>query len=213
MKDDLVSNSDNALRPRNTFVGSIHAAFDEALAKDRNVVIGGQMPRYGVAGLTTELYEKYPEQFITYSVSESLMNSSAMGLALAGKRVVMIHVRMDFLACGMDALVNHIPVWSLKGAKLPIVIFCQIGRAGGQGPQHAKDLRPWFKNMDGWKLVTPETPDEAHDLMLEAIFGDRPVMYALHRVLFDETAQKVIPVPERIGICGTSKRHEEAFYG
>ena len=61
MKDDLIGSGDNRLRPRNTFAGSIHAAFDEALAKDRNVVIGGQMPKYGVAGLTTGLYAKYPQ--------------------------------------------------------------------------------------------------------------------------------------------------------
>lgn len=210
---DLVSNSDNAARPRGTFAGEIHAAFEEALARDSNVVIGGQMPRYGVAGLTTGLHAKYPAQFITYSVSESLMNSSAMGLALAGKRVVMLHVRMDFIACGMDALVNHIPVWAMKGAKLPIVIFCQIGRGGGQGPQHSKDLTSWFERFDGWKLVRPTTPDEAREQMLESIFGDKPVMYAIHRILFNETGRSTIAPAQRIGICGTSRRHEEKFYG
>ncbi len=205
--------SDNALRPRGTFVGEINAAFDEALAQDKNVVIGGQMPRYGVAGLTTGLYDKYPGQFITYSVSEALMNSSAMGLALAGKRVVMLHVRCDFLAPGMDALVNHIPIWHLKGAKLPIVIFAQIGRAGGQGPQHSKDLRPWFVLFDGWHFVNPRTPAEAHDAMLESIFGDRPVMYMLHRVLFNETQERHFVQLNDIKICGTSERHEREMYG
>lgn len=208
-----MSNSDNALRPRGTFAGEINAAFDYALGIDKNVVIGGQMPKYGVAGLTTGLYEKYPGQFITYSVSESLMNSSAMGLALAGKRVVMLHVRMDFLACGMDALVNHIPVWAKKGTKLPIVIFCQIGRGGGQGPQHSKDLTGWFARMEGWTVAKPETPQEAYDMMLKSIFGDRPVMYVLHRIMFNETGRVVIPIQERVGICGTSKRHEAEFYG
>lgn len=210
---DLASNSDNGLRPRNSFAGSIHAAFGEALAKDKDVVIGGQMPKYGVAGLTTGLFAKYPEQFITYSVSESLMNASAMGLALAGKRVVMLHVRMDFLASGMCALVNHIPVWAKKGMKLPIVIFCQIGRGGGQGPQHSKNLIPWFERFEGWRTVVPESPDQAHDLMLEAIFGDKPTIYALHRVFFNETQPMSLPVPEKVGICGTSKWHEKAFYG
>ena len=210
--DLAVSNSDNAARPRGTFAGEIHAALEDALAMDRNVVIGGQMPKYGVAGLTTGLYAKYPQQIITYSVSESLMNSSAMGLALAGKRVVMLHVRMDFLASGMCAIVNHIPVWAKKGYKLPIVMFCQIGRGGGQGPQHSKDLRPWFANFDGWRLFEPTTPQEAYDGMLAAIFGDRPVMYCLHRVMFNESKPVSFPMPERIGICGTSSRHEAEFY-
>ena len=87
-----------------TFADSINKALDESLAADKNVLIGGQLVKYGVAGLTKGLYEKYPEQFISYSVSESLMNSSAMGLALAGKRPITLHVRMDFAIVGMDAM-------------------------------------------------------------------------------------------------------------
>jgi pyruvate/2-oxoglutarate/acetoin dehydrogenase E1 component len=110
-----------------------------------------------VAGLTTGLYEKYPEQFITYSVSESLMNSSAMGLALAGKRVVMLHVRMDFLACGMDALINHIPVWAKKGTKLPIVIFCQIGRGmAGRGRSTPRTSRAGSRTWTAGRWRSPK---------------------------------------------------------
>ena len=92
-----------------TFVKNMNKALSELL-KNKDVLIGGQLIRYGVAGITTGLFKKYPKQFITYPVSESLMNSSCLGLALAGKRIVMIHVRIDFLASGMCALVNHIPV-------------------------------------------------------------------------------------------------------
>jgi 2-oxoisovalerate dehydrogenase E1 component len=171
------------------------------------------MPRYGVAGLTTGLYEKYPEQIITYSVSEALMNSSAMGLALAGKRVVMLHVRMDFLACGMDALVNHIPVWSKKGMNLPIVFVCQVGKGMGQGPQHSKNLTAWFENFEGWTTVVPKTPAQAYTMLRAAIFGDKPVMYVIHRELFDAPKGKRIVTPKRIRLCGTSQRHERKFYG
>lgn len=205
--------SENFKRARGTFVGEINAAFEDAIERDKNVVIGGQMPKYGVAGLTTGLYERFPERFITYSVSEALMNSSAMGLALAGKRVVMLHVRMDFLAPGMDALINHIPVWYKKGFKLPIVICCQIGRGGGQGGQHSKNLMPFFTRFEGWHVVNPKSPQEAHDAMLDAIFGDRPVMYCLHRVLFNETGHAAIDDGDYVGICGASRRHEEEFYG
>lgn len=195
-----------------TFATEINRALDEAL-QNPDVVIGGQLVRYGVAGLTKGLYEKYSRQFITYSVSESLMNSSAMGLALAGKRVVMIHVRMDFLACGMDALVNHIPVWAKKGVKLPIVFVCQIGKGMGQGAQHSKNLTAWFEKFEGWTVKVPETPEQAYSMLKESIFGDGPVMYVIHRELFDAPAGKKIVTPDGIRLCGTSQRHEKAFYG
>lgn len=195
-----------------TFATEINRALDEAL-HDPNVVVGGQLVRYGVAGLTTGLYAKYPKQFITYSVSEALMNSSAMGLALAGKRVVMIHVRMDFLLCGMDALFNHIPIWVKKGTKLPITFVCQVGKGMGQGPQHSKDLTGWFETFEGWRVVVPMSPLEAYQAIKESISQDYPTMYVIHRELFDAHEGKIIKTQEYIRLCGASQRHEHAYYG
>ncbi len=198
---------------RVTFASEINRALNELLEKDPNVVVGGQLVRYGVAGLTTGLFAKFPSQFITYSVSESLMNSSAMGLALAGKRVVMMHVRMDFLASGMCALVNHVPIWSIKGVKLPITYVCQVGKGMGQGAQHSKDLTRWFREFQGWTVFVPQTPREAYTMLKESVQGDKPIMYVLHRELFDATDGKRVPEAAGIQLCGASQRHEQLFYG
>lgn len=207
-----MSNSANYLRPAGTFAGEINRALSESMDEDPSVVLGGQLIKYGFAGLTTGLYEKHPERFITYSVSEALMNSSAMGLALAGKRIVMFHVRMDFMLCGMDALFNHIPVWVKKGTKLPITFVCQIGKGMGQGPQHSKNFTVWFQRFEGWTVRTPQTPEQAYSMMKESIHGDRPVLYAIHRELFDAPKGKQVYAPEVIKLCGASKRHEAEFY-
>jgi pyruvate/2-oxoglutarate/acetoin dehydrogenase E1 component len=96
-----------------------------------------------LGGLTDGLHEARPEQVITFPVCENLMNGAAMGLALAGYRPVVIHERMDFLAVGMDPLVNHIPVWPARAPmSLPLVIFAVVGKGKGQGPQHSKNLAP-----------------------------------------------------------------------
>jgi pyruvate/2-oxoglutarate/acetoin dehydrogenase E1 component len=198
---------------KRSFAQEIHSAIEAAIKRDSNVVVGGQLVRYGVAGLTTGLYDKYPENFITFPVSESLMNSSSMGLALAGKRVITIHVRIDFLASGMCALVNHIPIWFQKGHDLPIVFICQVGKGMGQGAQHSKDLSYWFKSFQGWNVVTPETPKEAYDLLLTSIFGNQPTLYVIHRELFDAKEPiKLMPLSE-VRLCGASRRHERFFYG
>jgi pyruvate/2-oxoglutarate/acetoin dehydrogenase E1 component len=196
-----------------TFAQEINRALEESIIRDPNVVVGGQLVRYGVAGLTKGLFERYPSNFVTYPVAESLMNSSAMGLALAGKRVVMIHVRIDFLASGMCALVNHIPVWFRKGFDLPIVLVCQVGKGMGQGAQHSKDLSPWFKKFEGWSVKSPETPIEAHDMLIESIFGVSPTLYVIHRELFDAKIPRNIPSSEEIRLCGASRRHERFYYG
>lgn len=209
----LKSNSDNALRPAGTFAGEINRALESAMTDDPNVLICGQLVKYGFAGLTTGLYERYPNQFVTYSVSESLMNSAAIGLALAGKRPVTMHVRMDFLLCGMDALFNQIPSLVKKGYKLPCVFICQVGKGMGQGAQHSKDLTIWFQRFEGWTVRVPESPSQAYEMLKESILGDRPVMYVIHRELFDLPEGKKIIAPEYIKLCGASQRHEQAFYG
>ena len=196
-----------------TFASKINLALRESLTENKNVVVGGQLVKYGVAGLTSGLFEDFESQMITYSVSESLMNSSAMGLALAGKRVVMIHVRIDFLASGMCALVNHVPVWSVKGVKLPITYVCQVGKGMGQGAQHSKDLTHWFAGFEGWTVMVPETPQQAYDMLKDSINGDRPVLYVIHRELFDLPEGKSIELPKNIKLCGASQRHEKKFYG
>lgn len=215
MRTVLKSNSDNAARPAGTFAGEINRVLTEAMATDSSVVFGGQLIRYGFAGLTTGLYEKYPERFITYSVSEELMNSSAMGLALAGKRVVMFHVRLDFLLCGMNALFNHIPIWHKKGHKLPITIIAQEGRGigSGQGAQHSKDITFWFQRFECWQTMVPQTPAEAGAMLQKAIFGDKPTLYVIHRRLFNASEGTRVVTPEYVKLCGASKRHMEAFYG
>lgn len=209
-----MSNSDNAARPAGTFAGEINRVLHESLAGHKNLVFGGQLIKYGFAGLTTGIYEKYPKRFITYPVCEELMNSSAMGLALAGKRVIMFHVRLDFLLCGMNALFNHIPIWRKKGYKLPITFICQEGRGigSGQGAQHSKDITFWFQRFECWKTCVPQTPTEAADQLKTAINGDDPTMYVLHRRLFDATEGTRVVIPQEVRLCGASRRHEAEFY-
>lgn len=210
----LKSNSDNALRPQGTFAGEINRTLTELMELEPNLVLGGQLIKYGFAGLTTGIYEKYPERFITYSVSEELMNSSAMGLALAGKRVIMFHVRLDFLLCGMNALFNHIPIWWKKGHKLPLTIIAQEGRGigSGQGAQHCKDITFWFQRFEGWNTCVPQTPKEAADSLRSAVMGDKPTMYVLHRRFFNANKGERVIVPQEVKLCGASKRHMDEFY-
>ena len=211
----LKSNSDNAARPPGTFAAEINRVLDENLAAKPNMVLGGQLIKYGYAGVTTGLFERYPDRFITYSVSEELQNSSAMGLALAGKIVVMFHVRLDFVLCGMNAMTNHLPVWWKKGHKLPVTFICQEGRGigSGQGAQHSKDITFFFQRFEGWNVCVPQSPTEAAEMLNASLNGTKPTMYVLHRRLFNAKEGARIEIPQEVRLCGASKRHNEAFYG
>jgi len=195
------------------YVTAVNRALDEMLAGDARALVCGQLVKYGTAGITTGLYEKYQKQIVQFPVSEALMNASAMGLALAGTRCVMIHERMDFVAVAMDALINHIPIWPKKcGVKLPLVIVGIVGKGHGQGPQHSKNFSSWFANFEGWTVFEPGTAEEAYRDMKKATSMDVPVFFALHRELFNTENESA---PLRLSItrlCGASKRHEHEHY-
>ena len=113
----------------------------------------------------------------------------------------------------MDALVNHIPVWPRKcGIKLPLVILAIVGKGGGQGPQHSKNLTSWFHKFEGWTVCVPQTPLQAYWMMRSSILGDSPVMYVAHREAFDSETFVRLENPDHIGLCGASPRHERDFY-
>ena len=210
----LATQSDNAERPAGSFASETRRALAELMERDPSVMMGGQLIKYGYAGVTTGLYEKYPERFITYSVSEELMNASAMGLALAGKRIIMFHVRLDFLLCGMNALFNHIPIWWKKGHRLPITIVAQHGRGykSGQGAQHCKDITFWFQRFEGWRVQVPQTPEEAYWMMRLSVEQDKPTLYVMHRWLWEAPAGTRAEISQEVKLCGASKRHMEEFY-
>jgi len=193
---------------------AVRNALDDALARE-DVLLLSQLGKYGLGGLTDGLFERHGgKKVLTFPVGETLMNAAAMGLALAGKRPVVLHERMDFLAVGMDAIVNHIPIWPRREAMaLPVVVMSVVGKGKGQGPQHSKNLAPWFRMMDGWTVMEPTSPTQARAMLHAAVFGALPVMYVLHREFFSATGEFRPPQPKRIGLCGASARHERQFYG
>lgn len=196
-----------------TFLEEISTALGDAVVSSDKVFILGQLVKYGLGGLTEATAAGHPDRMLTFPVGENLMNAAAMGMALAGLRPIVIHERMDFLAVGMDPLVNHIPVWPARHpTPLPIVVIAIVGKGKGQGPQHSKNLTPWFRMMDGWKVVEPSSPKAAGESLFSAIFGNDPVLYVVHREFFNAERRVKLPRPSRIGLCGASARHERAFY-
>ena len=166
------------------FSEAINKALDEAL-QDERTLLCGQLVNYSHSALTNGLEKKYSSQVITFPVAEGLMNSTAMGLALAGKRPVILHERFDFCVVGMDALVNHIALWQRKcRVKLPLVMLIIVGHGKGQGPQQNKDFTKWFKEMAGWTVLEPHKPDSAYLMTKAACLSDSPVMLVIHRELY-----------------------------
>ena len=168
-----------------------------------SVIVLGQLVDYGpgVFGSTTGLVERFgPERVRDFPVSESAMTATGIGAAVAGCRPVLVHHRLDFMLYSMDAIVNWMALWRFKSntqSSLPIVIRAIVGRGWGQGPQHSKSLHAWFAHVPGIKVAMPATAFDAKGLLLEAIFGENPVIIVEHRSLFT-LKDRVPTMPYRV---------------
>ena len=173
-----------------TYAEAINQGMHQAMQLSKNVMVMGQLIDYssGVFGTTVGLINKFGEKRVRdFPVAESLMTSVGIGAAVAGQRVILVHIRIDFMMYSLDAIVNWLSLWRFKSNKesnVPLVIRAIVGRGWGQGPQHSKSLHSWFGHLPGIKVAVPATAFDAKGILLESIFGENPSIIIEHRSLF-----------------------------
>jgi len=172
-----------------SFSSAIKEAIDQSMTMDKNVITFGLgvSTSSNIYGTTTGLKEKFGEQRVFDTpAAESALTAMATGMALDGKRPLLIHQRFDFMIYSLDQIVNWISLWSYKSggkSQLPLTIRTIVGKGWGQGPQHSKSLHSWFSNLPGLSVVFPSSPYEAKGLMLSSIFSNFPTIFFESRSL------------------------------
>ena len=186
-----------------TYAQAINQAMQQAMRLDEKVITLGQLIDYkpGIFGTTVGLSKKFGEKRVRdFPVAESLMTSVGIGAAIAGQRVILVHIRIDFMMYALDAIVNWLSLWRFKSnneSNVPLVIRAIVGRGWGQGPQHSKSFHSWFAHLPGIKVAMPATAYDAKGILLESIFGEDPSIIIEHRSLFNLKDQ--VPVePYRV---------------
>jgi len=174
-----------------TYAEAINQAMHQAMDLSEDVITMGQLIDYkpGIFGTTVGLVEKFGDKRVRdFPVAESLMTSAGIGAAVAGQRVILVHIRIDFMMYALDAIVNWLSLWRFKSnneSNVPLVIRAIVGRGWGQGPQHSKSFHSWFAHLPGIKVAMPSTAFDAKGLLLESVFGEDPAIIIEHRSLFN----------------------------
>lgn len=133
-----------------------------------------------VFGTTSKLLETFgSSRVIETPTAENAMTGVAVGLCLAGNRVITVHQRLDFFLLAMDQLVNSAAKWDFMfGHQSPINLTVRliVGRGWGQGPTHSQNLQSWFAHIPGLKVVSLSLGQDVYGVIQAAVREPSPVL-------------------------------------
>lgn len=181
-----------------TYAEAVRSVLREEMLRDERVFLMGEdIGIYGGAfGVTRGLFEEFGEKRVRDTpISEAVIAGAAIGAALTGMRPVAEFQFSDFMAIGMDQIVNQgAKIRFMFGGKaeVPVVFRAPLGSGTGAAAQHSQSLEAWFAHVPGLKVVLPSTPADAKGLLITSIRDSNPVIFLEHKVLYRQKG--MVPV-------------------
>ncbi|MER6669163.1 alpha-ketoacid dehydrogenase subunit beta [Amycolatopsis japonica] len=162
---------------------ALNAALRDAVKDDDRVLVFGEDvgPLGGVFRVTDGITADFGEErcFDT-PLAESGIVGFAVGMAMGGFRPV-VEMQFDAFAYpAFEQITSHVAKLRnrTRGAlSLPMVI--RIPYAGGIGgvEHHCDSSEAYYTHTPGLRVVTPGTPQDAYDLLRDAIDSPDPVIF------------------------------------
>ena len=170
------------------FVDAISDVHNEAMTFNKDLIIMGQdIADYGgVFKVTDGLFKKFgPQRVRNTPICESIIISTAYGLAIKGHKSIIEMQFSDFVSSGFTPVVNLLAKSYYRwGQNASIVIRMPCGGGVGAGPFHSQTNESWFATVPGLKIVYPSFPFQAKGLLHTAIEDPNPVLYFEHKKLY-----------------------------
>lgn len=165
---------------------AIDRAVADAMARDDRIIIMGEDVRMLRPGILARFG---PDRILNAPISEAAFTAAGVGAAMAGLRPIVEIWMVDFLACAMDAVLNHLAkIEAFSGGrwKCPLVIRTACGGGYGDGGQHQQALWGMLSGIPGLSVLVPSNPADAHGLMTSALAHDGPVIFLEHKLLSEQ---------------------------
>ena len=165
---------------------TLHAIFAE---RDDVVLFGEDVldPYGGAFKVTAGLSDAYPDRVLTTPISEASLFGVAAGMALRGQRPILEIMFGDFVALGLDQVVNGISKFREMyddQVTVPLVVRAPMGGRRGYGPTHSQSLE---KLLLGIPNIVVVAASECHDvgaLLSAAVDDERPVFFIENKLLY-----------------------------
>jgi pyruvate dehydrogenase E1 component beta subunit len=178
-----------------TYREAIRVALRRALSEDPRVFLMGEdVGRYGGAyAVSKGLLEEFGADRIRDTpLSESTFVGAGIGAALGGLRPIVEVMTVNFSLLALDQIVNNAATLRhMSGGQLGVPLVVRMATGGGKqlAAQHSHSLEGWYAHVPGIKVVTPATPQDAHDLLLAALVDPDPVFVFEHQLLYNSTGE------------------------
>lgn len=168
---------------RMTFGRAINRGLHRALADDPKVLLMGEDigALGGVFRITDGLQEEFgPERVVDTPLAEAGIVGTAIGLAMRGYRPV-IEMQFDgFLFPGFDQMVANLAKLRARtrgAVPMPLTLRIPYGGGIGSPEHHSESPEAYFLHTPGFRVVTPSSPQDGHDMIRAAIASDDPVVF------------------------------------
>lgn len=183
-----------------TGLQAIQEAMAEEMERDPRVILMGEDMAQAVWGVTSALYERFgPTRVRNTPISEAAIIGAAVGAAMTGLRPIAEIMFQDFLAAGMDALINQAAkIRYMTGGqfRLPLVVRSPGGAGFSAGAQHSQWLAGLFLQIPGLLVAAPSNAADYKGLLKTAIRSDNPVLFLEHKGLYYEGGE--VPAGEHL---------------
>lgn len=165
---------------------ALHAVFTE---RDDVFLLGEDVldPYGGAFKVTQGLSDRFPDRVLTTPISEGGLFGVAAGMSLRGVRPILEIMFGDFIALGLDQVVNGISKFREMyddQVTVPLVVRTPMGGRRGYGPTHSQSLE---KLLLGIPNICVVAASELHDLgalLANAVDDDRPVFLIENKLMY-----------------------------
>lgn len=165
-------------------------ALQEEMRRDETILYIGQGigPRGGNFRHTRGLWSEFGDDRVRDTgICELGATGVGIGAAMAGSRVVVDEVFLDFALEAMSQIIQQaatISYLSNGKIKVPVVIRSAMGAIRNAGAHHSHTFYSWFASTPGLKVILPATPYDVKGLLKTALREQGPVIFVEHKALY-----------------------------
>ena len=196
-------------------ITAVNRALHDVMEAHDDVILFGQdvaRRKGGVFKATQELTDRFgAARCFNTPIAESSIIGAAIGMSVAGFRVIPEIQFADYIHPGFDQLVSEASRFSYRSNgewHVPMVVRAPYGAGIHGALYHSQSVESFFTHVPGLKVVIPSTPADVKGLLFTAVEDPDPVLFLEPKKLY-RLGKGIYPEGEyRIPLGQAAIRHK-----